>query len=278
MMHLRRLVVGTLLGLQTAALASAQTPPPPVKPAPPLETPRQGPATQSPPPRQAAAALTMAVQVTDKSGNPVADVAVAASGPVERSAVTGRDGTVAFRSMRAGQYRLRFEHEKFITLEREQVIRAQAADVSVSLNPAPVKAAPPPPPPEPVAKAPERPPSRIVEPRYLDIPDYVERNLVRSEPQKTTNIGCTDGGTVHILQVRDTVPTQQHDDFDEVIYVVASSGVVRVRDSDMKMVPGAYLLIPRGVPHSIRRTGNNPLITLSMFLGAPCTETGTAVK
>ena len=219
----------------------------------------------------------MTVQVTDKSGNSIADVSVDASGPVERSAVTGRDGTVAFRSMRAGEYRLRFEHERFITLEREQMIRPQATEVSVSLNPAPAKAAPPPPP-EPVAKAPEPPPARIVEPRYVDIPDYVERNLVRSEPQRTTTIGCTDGGTVRILQVRDAVQSQQHDDFDEVIYVVASSGVVRIRDSDMKMVPGAYLLIPRGVPHSIRRTGSNPLITLSMFLGAPCTETGTPVK
>lgn len=282
MNYLLKTAAVTFAVLQIATPATAQTPPvqtPPAQ-APQLEPPRQKPATQAPP-RTAGttATLTLSVQVTDKSGNPISDVAVAATGPVERSAVTARDGTIAFRSMRAGQYRLRFEHEKFITLEREQTVRPQATDVSVALNPAPVKAAPPPPPPPEPVKPVEPPPTRVVEPRYLDIADYVEKNLVRSsEPQRVTTIGCTDGGTVRILQVRDPLNTQQHADFDEMVYVVAGAGFVKVREQETKMDPGAYMLIPRGVAHSMRRSGGTPMITLSIFLGAPCTETGAAVR
>ena len=273
MMHLLRLIPGTLLGLQIAVAASAQAPPA----QPPIEAPRSRPATQTPQTRPAAASLTLAVQVTDQSGNPIPDVAVAASGPVDRSATTGRDGTVAFRSMRSGQYRLRFEREGFVTLEREQMVRPQAAEVSVALNAAPAKPVPPPPPAPEQPKPVERAPARAVEPRYLDIPGYVERNLV-SEPQKTTTIACTDGGTARIYQVRDPVTNRQHADYDEVLYVVAGAGVVRIRDQDTKMNPGAFMLIPRGVPHNVRRDGRNPMITLSVFMGAPCHDGSAAVR
>jgi mannose-6-phosphate isomerase-like protein (cupin superfamily) len=276
MNYFLRIGAATFVVLRIATSAAAQTPQPqPQAPAPQLEPPRQKPATPAPPRTAGTAALTLSVQVTDKSGNPIADVAVAATGPVERSAVTGRDGSIAFRSMRAGQYRLRFEHEGFITLEREQVVRPQATDVSVALNPAPVKTPPPPPPPPPAepVKPVAQPSTRVVEPRYLDIPDYVEKNLVRSsEPQRMTTIGCTDGGTVRILQVREPLNTQQHADSDEVIYVVAGAGFVKVREQETRMDPGAYMLIPRGVTHSMRRSGGNPMITLSMLLGAPCIE------
>ena len=89
--------------------------------------------------------------------------------------------------MRAGTYRLRFEHEGFITLEREVVIARGAADVSVALNPAPAKpvAAPPPPRPAPVAQpaAADAPRGRAA--RSCRLVDFIERNFIGSEPQKT---------------------------------------------------------------------------------------------
>jgi mannose-6-phosphate isomerase-like protein (cupin superfamily) len=273
MKHVFRMISSALLLLQLTATAMAQVPAPAA--APPLEPPRQKPATP-PAVRSTGGSLTLSVQVTDKSGNPIADVAVAATGPVERSAITGRDGNVAFRSMRTGVYRLRFEHDHFITLEREQTVRPQATDVTVALNPAPATVAPPAPPPEPV-KPVERPSARVVEPRYMDIPGYVDNNLIRSEPQKLTTIGCTDGGTVRILQVREPLNNDVHSDFDEMVYVVAGAGVVRMKDQDTKMDPGAFMLIPRGVSHSLRRAGSKPMITLSVFMGAPCQET-TPIK
>ena len=115
-----------------------------------------GASAQTPaPPRAASNPSTLSVQVTDKSGNGIGNVAIALSGPVDRSGMSGPDGSLAFRSMRAGTYRLRFEHEGFVTLEREVVLARGAGDVSVALNPSPVKpVVTPPPAPAPVVPRP----------------------------------------------------------------------------------------------------------------------------
>jgi mannose-6-phosphate isomerase-like protein (cupin superfamily) len=207
--------------------------------------------------------------VTDKSGNPVAGVQVAMSGPVDRSGTTGSDGQVEFKTIGAGTYRLRFERKEFITLEREIVVRAGApTTVSVALNVAP------PPPAPPIAPAPAAPPesSRAIEPRTLSIPDFLEKNFLKSEPQKTSLLGCADGGTARLIQVRDPLENQLHTDVDELIYVVAGDGTIRIRDKDSAVGAGSFALVPRRVPHNIRRQGRNPLIVLSVLAGARCTE------
>jgi hypothetical protein len=256
-----------LLVLAAGSGAWAQTPAP--APTPPRTQPRTA----------TSASSTLAVHVTDKSGNGVPNVAVAVSGPVERSGVTGSDGSLAFRSMRAGTYRLRFEHDSFITLERELTTTRGAADVAVALNPAPPKpVVAPPPPVQPAAAPAERRTLRPVEPRTLPIIDFVERNLIGSEPQKTSLIACTDGGAARILQVKEPLNNQQNEAADQLLYVVAGAGVVRVRDQSYRADPGWFVLIPHGVPHSIRREGRNPLIALTVAMGSPCNETAPMAR
>jgi mannose-6-phosphate isomerase-like protein (cupin superfamily) len=253
----------------------AQTPPP--------QTPPQTPAAPRTTPRAAtstASASTLAVQVTDKSGNGIQGVAVTVSGPVERSGMTSSDGSTSFRSMRSGTYRLRFEHDRYITLEREVTMRG-ASDVSVALNPAPVKpvAAPPPPPQQVAAPVAEQRKLRPVEPRTLSIPDFIDKNFIRSsEPQKTSMIACTDGGAARILQVREPLTNQQNDTADQLLYVVAGAATVRVRDQAYKVDGGWFALIPRGVTYGIERATRNPVISMTVAMGAPCNETMPAAR
>jgi mannose-6-phosphate isomerase-like protein (cupin superfamily) len=268
----------TTLVVALATPLSAQAPQPPAQP--PATKPPAPPTGQRSTPRAAAPAgsgSSLAVQVTDKSGNGIADVAVGVSGPVERSGRTAADGSISFRSMRVGTYRLRFEHEGFVTLERELMVGTRASDVSVALNPAPpppkVVAAPPPP----VAPPPAQP-LRAVEPRNLSLIAFVEKNLIGSEPQKTSLLACTDGGTARILQVKDPMNNQVNNDADQVLYVIAGSGIVRVRDQDYKATPGWFVLIPRGAPLGARRDGRNPLITLTVAMGAACADTAPLAR
>jgi mannose-6-phosphate isomerase-like protein (cupin superfamily) len=261
-------VLGVTVVLAVGAVAQT---PPATQPAP------QAKPQAKPQPRASSAGVTLSVQVTDRSGNPIGDVSVRAGGPVDRSGSTGQDGTIGFRAMRAGTYRLRFERDGFTTLEREVVLRNQSADVSVSLTAAPVKPAPPAPvqPPPPVA--PVRTP-RAIEPRSLSIPDYLDKNLIGSDPVKTSLLACMEGGTAVLLQVRDPLSDRQHADADEVLYVVAGAGILRIRNQDTKMQPGHFALVPRGVPHSLRRDGRNPMIAVSVLAGEPCTETTPPVR
>ena len=262
----------TLAQTPPAQTPPPQTPPPQGQtPAPPRTAPRAATSTPS--------TATLAVQATDKSGNGLQGVAVAISGPVERSGLTGDDGSISFRSMRAGTYRLRFEHEKYVTLEREVVMRG-ASEVAVALNPAPVQpVVAPPPPPQAAAPPPEQRKLRPVEPRALSIPDFVDKNFIRSsEPQKSSLIACMDGGGARILQVKEPLNNQQNDTADQLLYVVAGAGTVRVKDQAYQAEPGWFVLIPRGVQHGIRREGRNPMIALTVALGAPCTETGQVTR
>jgi mannose-6-phosphate isomerase-like protein (cupin superfamily) len=265
---------GTFAQAPPAQTPAPQTPAPqtpaPQTPAPPRTAPR----TAANPP----AASTLVVQVTDKSGNGIQGVAVAVSGPAERSGMTAADGSISFRSMRAGTYRLRFEHEKYLTLEREVMMRG-AADVTVALNPAPPKPVAAPPPPQQATPVAEQRKLRPVEPRTLSIPDFLDKNTIRSsEPQRASLIACTDGGTARTLQVREPLNNQQDDTADQLLYVVAGEGTVRLKDQSYKADAGWFALIPRGVSHSISRAGRNPLFLMMVAMGAPCTDTGPMAK
>jgi hypothetical protein len=220
------------------------------------------------------------VTVTDKSGNGIGEVNVALTGPIDRSGHTTADGSISFRTLRAGTYRLRFEHERYITLEREVVVGARASDVSVALNPAPppkpVVAAPPPPvapPPAPKATS-----GRAVEPHIVSMSDFLEKNLIGSEPLKTSLFACTDGGDARVVQVKEPLNNQVNEDADQIVYVVAGGGSMRVRDRNLRAGPGLFVLVPRGAPITARREGRNPLIWLSVTMGAACTETGPLAK
>ena len=218
--------------------------------------------------------------VTDKSGNGIGEVNVAVSGPVDRSGPTAADGSISFRTMRAGTYRLRFEHERYITLEREVVVGTRASDVSVALNPAPavkpVAVTPPPPvTPPPATKS----SGRAVDARTLSIPDFFEANAIGgSEPQKSSLLGCTDGGTATLLQVKEPMTNLVNPDADQVVYVVGGNGTIRVRDRDFKTPAGSFVLIPRGATYGVRREGRNPLVAVTVTMGAPCTDTAPLAR
>jgi mannose-6-phosphate isomerase-like protein (cupin superfamily) len=271
-------VFGLTLMLMSSASGQAPQPQTPQPQTPPPQTPPPRPQT-SQPSRSVTSSSTLSVEVTNKSGNPVADVQVSSGGPVDRSGSTGQDGAIVFRSMRAGTYRLRFEREGFTTLEREVTIRAgQPLSVSVALTAAPVTPAPAPMP-EPVAPPPvAKPSTRVVEPRSLSIPDFLDKNLIGGEPQKTTLLACAEGGTARLVQIREPLSDHQHADVDELMYVVAGAGVIRMRNQDTKMTPGFFVFVPRGIAHALRRDGRNPLIVVSAFAGTACNETAPATR
>src|SRR3954471_24763066 len=109
-------------------------------------------------PRRAAppAPVTVDVRVTDRSGSAAPGATVTAEGPTSRDGITDANGTVSFKSVVAGAYRLRAEHEGFITLEKEITVRAGAP---VTTEFALTRAPKPPEPPAPVV-APKAAPNR----------------------------------------------------------------------------------------------------------------------
>jgi mannose-6-phosphate isomerase-like protein (cupin superfamily) len=247
-----------------------QTPPTAEKPpTPPAGSKPQTPAAEAKP--QPAVRPTVTVFVTDRSGQPISSVSVKASGPVERTGSTDVEGTLVFRNVTAGSYRLRFEHGQYVTLDRDITVQAgRPLKTTVALDLAP----PPPPPPKPEIVTPPAPPPPpplpAVEPSAVAIPDFVEKNYIGSAPSKYSSVGCTASATTVLIQLRDPLAEHTHADSDEILYVVAGEGTHRVAGKDMPLAPGSLAIVPRGTTHSVARRGRAPIIVLSTLSGPPC--------
>src|SRR6185295_8473913 len=84
------------------------------------------------------------VVVRDVSGTPLEDATVTIGGPGGNEIATDARGAAD------GSYRLRLQHDGFITLERDVTIRnGQPAEIDIALNRAPAPPAPPRPAPQP---------------------------------------------------------------------------------------------------------------------------------
>jgi mannose-6-phosphate isomerase-like protein (cupin superfamily) len=274
-MQLTGLFVAMFVGLSGLSQAPAQ---PPARPAPSQTAPQSPPQTAPAPPapkRPAATAprttgpATFAVHVSDPGGAPIGGVRVSLEGPMQRQSTTEGGGRIAFENLPSGTYRMRFEREGYITLEREQAARGGAPiDVNVTLTSAP---APPPPPPAPAAPPPSGPPTVTVDPIAVDLPAFISKNFIgRRDPQKTSPIGCSTGATATLVQLREPLTDQTHDDFDEFVYVVAGQGTAHVQGHEQPLTPGVLVMLPRGIPHGFTANGKNPVVMLSIRPGEHC--------
>ena len=261
------LLLLTLLQATPPAAPAAKPQPPAAPPAATTQAPR-------PRPRPAGASTTTALLfVTDGSGRFVEGATVRVTGPVDREVQSPASGPTRIEGLRAGTYRVRFTHDKFITFEKELTWRAGTAapELSIMLSPAP---APPPPPPAPepapvVDAAPKLPPPGP--PKTVSLPEYIEKNFITNrEPQKENLVGCSGVGQALLWQIRDPWNGRQHESADGMLYVVGGDGGLKLGDREFTVSAGAFIVVPRGTSYSLSRRGRNPLIVLAVLAGAPC--------
>jgi hypothetical protein len=194
----------------------AQTTPPQAPATPPRQTPpapaRQGASTR----------LTMTVLVTNMEGRPLPEIWVKASGPVDREAATDASGTVVFNNVATGSYRLRFQNEHFMTLERDVTVAAgRPLKASVALNaappPPPAPKAEPAPPPEP---SPANAPVGTFQPSAVVIEKLIEADFIGRAASKRAPVGCSASTTSTLFQTNEPVVEHSHADTEETLYVV----------------------------------------------------------
>jgi hypothetical protein len=210
------------------------------------------------------------VGVHDPSGASLADVRVLLSGAATGEYTTGAAGTAILPNIKDGLYRVRCEHDGYVTLEREFTVRGGAWNpIDIVLNPAPAPPPPPPPPPAPALAPAAVPPSGP--PVLMSVPDYLDKNFIGGrEPIKESVVACKPLETVRLLQMRENVASHVHDRFDEVLYVVAGEGAVKIGDDTTAVRAGALVVVPNGSAHAFERRGKNPLIVLSTLTGSAC--------
>ena len=249
---------------------------PPAKPA--ATTPAAVTQAPKPRPRPSGTATTTALLfITDGSGRAIDNVTVNVMGPVDREVKSAASGPTRLEGLRAGTYRVRFTHDRFITFEREIVWRAGTAqpEVAVTLNPAPDRPASPTPVTTPVTQpAPATSTTKLPPPgtpKIFSLPDFIEKNFISGrEPQKENLIGCSGVGQAMLWQIREPWTGRQHESADGMVYVVGGEGRVKLGEREVTVAAGAFAVVPRGTSYSLSRTGRNPLIILAVLAGAPC--------
>lgn len=208
--------------------------------------------------------VTFAIVVSDPSGAPIPGVKVVLTGAAERTTRT-EGGRAVFEGLPPGAYRFRFDRDGFVPLERELTGRGGAPiDVKVTLTPEP------PPPPPPPAPAPPPPPPRIdAKLVVLDMPAFIERNYVGKSAAKTTQLGCSTGGTATLVQINEPLAEHTHPDADEFVYVIAGQGSANLAGRQEPLSAAVFLMIPRGMPHALTVT-KKPLVFISTRAGESC--------
>ena len=245
-------------------------------PAPPQPAPQTAPApraaAQRPRPAASTATSTLEITVADPGGLPLQGVTVTATGTLDREGTSLASGLVRFLNMRGGDYRLRFSHPRFVLLERDVTMRPGAPlaiDVMLSKaddKPEPETAAAP-------APAPAAVNAPAGEPRSVAVVDFIERNFISGrDPIKEDQLGCTASAKTSLIQVRDPLPERALADADEVIYVVAGEGTLRLGNRDVSLAATTLAVVPRGTARGLTRKGRNPLIFVSILSGPACTK------
>lgn len=207
---------------------------------------------------------TLAIMVSDAEGKGIPAVLVTVEGPAERTART-EGGRIAFEKLPPGTYRIRFEHDRFVTLEKELNARAGApTDVKVTLNPAP-------PPPEPPAPPPPPEPEVLdMKPAARDLIAIIEAEYVGRAPSRVSQVTCEGDVESTLIQLNEPLAQHSHEEAEEVFYVIAGAGTAEYGGAQHTLKPGTYLFVPRGTPHTIGVTGRNPLVLLSTRTGERC--------
>ena len=252
----------TLLGAPLVAQAPKPAPPaqPATQPAPAPAPVRRRPAAATP--------VTVTITVLDKTGSPLGDASVSMLSDQPREAKTTAGGIARFLTVKPGEYHLRFDREGFVSLERDLTVKGGApVDVEITLTPMPAPPAPKAPEPTRSANAPAG------DAKALSVVDFLEANhLSGRDPVKSDQLGCTASAQTTQLQIRDDLQDKSAADADEVLYVVAGQGSLRLGNKDVALEAGGLAVVPRGTVRGLSRKGKNPLIVLSVVSGPPCTK------
>jgi hypothetical protein len=265
-----------MTALLALVLALQQPAAPPAAPRPAQPA---APSAPAPARRPAPSSVTLQIKVTDRSGSPLQGARVTADGPVSRDGATDASGTLQFRGVGNGTYRIRAEREESITLEKEVVIRGGSpSSVEFALAAAPPPPPPPPAPAPPPPPAPAGPAAAAGEARVLSIIDLAERSLTGRDPIRRVPVGCSGLDNTQLLVVRESLDAPAQPSLDQMLYVVAGEATLSMAGRDQTIASGWFAIVPRGTSHTLERRGRNPAIVLAIAGGQPCAPATTAQR
>ena len=253
--------------------ATAQTAPAPAPPKTGAPAPAPAPAQPARPRAAAPAQSTrsgIAITVNDPNGSTIENVHVEVTGPMSKSGETNPAGQVNFPGLPAGTYRLRFTGDAVVAFEREATLRGgQVTPVQVTLTRAEPKkevAAPPPAVVKPAVVGP------VGSPQWGSLTDLAKKAQQSKPPRREVLLACSGNSRSTLLVLTEDQPQRVYDDAEATYYVLDGQGMVTIGDRPGEVTTGSFVSVPRGMPYTMTRRSNKPLIVLWVLSGARCEE------
>ena len=84
----------------------------------------------------------------------------------------------------------------------------------------------------------------------------------------TKTDGAGTGGSYSLVEEElwgEDTPLHVHASAEEAFYVLSGRVAAWVQDEQVEAVPGSFLLVPRGVPHALRRLSEEPVRMLTVI-------------
>lgn len=98
----------------------------------------------------------------------------------------------------------------------------------------------------------------------LNLPEQA-RELDAKKPAATTLHG-DDAVTINLLSLREPVAMHRHLKCEEVDYLLAGEGVLRLGEDERALRAGDLVVVPRDTPHGFTPTGALPAVVLQTFI------------
>jgi len=92
--------------------------------------------------------------------------------------------------------------------------------------------------------------------RYLDETEALECPFGNTRRVVTAGLGGI--ANVHVIRVTQGNP-HSHRGYDETYFVLAGQGKILLAEKEYQLRPGAVVVIPAGIIHSLQAEGENPL-------------------
>jgi len=213
--------------------------------------------------------VNVTVSATDGAGLGVSGVHVTVNGPVTRDGTTVSDGSFRALALKPGDYRLRFEHERFVTLERLVTVKGgQPTDVDVMLSRAPEKAQTEPPPPPPTAEP--RASAPLPEAAF-DVTSYLEKEYLKSGANRVKSIACSASDSVSLVQTT-TSYASAAGKRQLVLVAIAGQGRVNVgtKSERIDSRSGSTVTVPENTGFEAAREGKSTLVFVLVEIGKGC--------
>lgn len=212
----------------------------------------------------------MAITVNDSSGATIGNVHVEVMGPMARMGDTNEAGQVNFPGLPAGTYRLRFTGDEVIAFEREATLRGgQVTPVQVTLTRAEAKkevAPPPAPAPKPATAGP------VGSPQWGSLTDLAKKAQQSKPPLREVRLACSGNSRSTLLVLTEDQTQRVYDDAEATYFVLEGQGIVTIGNRPGEVSSGSFVSVPRGMPYTVTRRGNKPLVMLWVLSGAMCEE------